>query len=278
MRGLLADVWGAALAEVWTPLFEEEGAPRDLFATLYPDFAKALRPRPSDDEILTVSNDAELARERFFATQATEFASESTLARFWENAFNALQEIGQDSLVVSYCARTKDFLDRYNLRYRLIAPYRIVPRLPALFGSMIEEVELQISGDPHLLELHRNAEEAFEDLSLNARPVDIKNCISRVCTFVEGLAARRPEVTANTLGAAANQLTFWPHATIRNVLSSLYGFCSDYPAIRHAGNPEGRLRELELGDALIISTAILVFTGYLTDVNFEDLLGVRTAE
>ena len=143
---------------------------------------------------------------------------------------------------------------------------------------MIEEVELQISGDPHLLELHRNAEEAFEDLSLNARPVDIKNCISRVCTFVEGLAARRPEVTANTLGAAANQLTFWPHATIRNVLSSLYGFCSDYPAIRHAGNPEGRLRELELGDALIISTAILVFTGYLTDVNFEDLLGVRTAE
>jgi hypothetical protein len=277
MRGQLIDAWVQTLTDIWTPLYEQEGTPIDLFASLYPELAKALRIALTEDDLLTVSNDAGLSRQRFFETRPADFASEFALTRFWQSAFEVLSDAGPDSLVTSYESLTRTFLDRYNLRYRIVSPYRMVPRLPALLGGMIEEVELRISSDPDLYELHQAAELAFEDLSTNGRPVDIRNCIARVCNFAEGLAIRMPGVTEKTLGAATKQMKFWPHVTVRNALTSLYGFCSDYPAIRHGAKSDGKLRELELRDALIISMALLGFTGYLTELDFEKILGIKAS-
>lgn len=276
MRGQLIDAWDQTLTDIWSPLYEQEGAPLDLFASLYPELAKALQIAPTEDDLLTVSNDADISRQRFFGTRPADFASEFALTRFWQDAFEVLSDAGPDSLATNYESMTRTFLDRYNLRYRIVSPYRMVPRLPALLGGMIEEVELRISNDPDLCELHQAAELAFEDLSANGRPVDIRNCIARVCNFAEGLAIRMPGVTEKTLGAATKQMKFWPHATVRNALTSLYGFCSDYPAIRHGAKSDGKLRELELRDALIISMALLGFTGYLTELDFEKILGIKT--
>jgi len=278
MRGQLIDAWDQTLTEIWAPLYERDGTPLDLFASLYPELAKALQVTPTEDELLTVSNDAGLSRERFFGTRRADFASEFALTRFWEEAFGVLLDAGSDSLASNYESMTRIFLDRYNLRYRIVSPYRMVPRLPALLGGMIEEVELRVFSDPDLRELHQAAELAFEDLSAKGRPVDIRNCIARICNFAEGLAIRMPGVTEKTLGAAAKQMKCWPHATVRNALTALYGFCSDYPAIRHGAKSDGKLRELELRDALIISMAILGFTGYLTELDFEKLLGVKASK
>jgi hypothetical protein len=272
MRGQLIDAWDQALVDIWAPLYEQEGAPLDLFASLYPELARTLLVAPTEDDLLTVSNDAGLSRQKFFETRPADFASEFSLTRFWQSAYEVLSDTGPDSLVTNYESMTRTFLDRYNLRYRIVSPYRMVPRLPALLGGMIEEVELRISSDPDLCELHQAAELAFEDLSTNGRPVDIRNCIARVCNFAEGLAIRMPGVTEKTLGAATKQMKFWPHATVRNALTSLYGFCSDYPAIRHGAKSDGKLR-----DALIISMALLGFTGYLTELDFEKILGIKAS-
>lgn len=132
-----------------------------------------------------------------------------------------------------------------------------------------------ISTDPDLEELLTSTEQAFEDLTLRTRPADIKTCILKMCSLAEGLAIRFPGVTEDTLGQATKEIKCWPHATIRNALSSLYGFCCDYPAIRHAGKPKSKIRELEPRDALIVSMLFFAFAGYLTDIDYGELFAIK---
>jgi hypothetical protein len=69
---------------------------------------------------------------------------------------------------------------------------------------------------------------------------------------------------SGTLGDLCKKLKDWPHATIRESLSRLYGFCSNYPNIRQAGNPVGVLRPLAARDATALSVLLLAFSGYLS--------------
>jgi hypothetical protein len=58
-------------------------------------------------------------------------------------------------------------------------------------------------------------------------------------------------------------------------LGNLYGFCSNYPGIRHAGNPAGVLRELATRDVTLASLLLLSFSGYLSPIMDEKVvLGV----
>jgi len=76
---------------------------------------------------------------------------------------------------------------------------------------------------------------------------------------MEAVAATADEVTKLTLGDMCDQLQSWPHATIRESLKKLYGFASSYPGIRHAGNPTGKLRDVNVRDMAALS---IVLTGY----------------
>ena len=67
-----------------------------------------------------------------------------------------------------------------------------------------------------------------------------------------------------TLGDLWDKTICRPHKTVKECLKKLHGFCSDYPGIRHAGNPNGRLRDLEPRDAILICLLLLSFSGYLT--------------
>ncbi len=51
---------------------------------------------------------------------------------------------------------------------------------------------------------------------------------------------------------------------MRAALGSLYGFCSDYPGIRHAGNPASIRRDLATRDMTLASLLLLSFSGYLS--------------
>ena len=51
---------------------------------------------------------------------------------------------------------------------------------------------------------------------------------------------------------------------VKEALQHLYKFCSDYPGIRHAGNPAGVRRALATRDLTIASMLILSFSGYLS--------------
>jgi len=73
-----------------------------------------------------------------------------------------------------------------------------------------------------------------------------------------------------------SHLSCWPHNTLKEALKKLYGFCSNYPGIRHGGNPNGQLRSLDEKDAILICLLLMAFSGYLTDeVNVQKILGVE---
>ena len=44
----------------------------------------------------------------------------------------------------------------------------------------------------------------------------------------------------------------------------LYKFCSDYPGIRHAGDPVGVRRDLATRDVTLASLLLVTFSGYLS--------------
>lgn len=43
------------------------------------------------------------------------------------------------------------------------------------------------------------------------------------------------------------------------------GFTSDYPGIRHSGNPANALRDIEMRDMVAVSILLAGFTPYLSD-------------
>jgi hypothetical protein len=62
---------------------------------------------------------------------------------------------------------------------------------------------------------------------------------------------------------------------VKSSLKSLYGFCSDYPGIRHAGNPASRIRDLETKDGILICLLLFAFSGYLTDqIRTDEVIGL----
>ena len=48
-------------------------------------------------------------------------------------------------------------------------------------------------------------------------------------------------------------------------MKKLYGFSSNYPGIRHAGNPDAALREIEMRDMVAMSALLAGFAPYLTE-------------
>lgn len=78
-----------------------------------------------------------------------------------------------------------------------------------------------------------------------------------------------------SLGDRCKEIKDWPHATIRDALTRLYGFCSDYPGIRHAGSPGGVLRDFAIRDKTLASLLLLSCSGYLSPAMDERVaLGV----
>jgi hypothetical protein len=85
----------------------------------------------------------------------------------------------------------------------------------------------------------------------------------RLSAFTGNIGRHLP-AAGNTLGARCNQVGDWPHEQVKEALQKLYKFCSDYPGIRHAGNPAGVLRNLATRDMTLASLLLLSFSGYLS--------------
>ena len=69
--------------------------------------------------------------------------------------------------------------------------------------------------------------------------------------------------------SSVTQLTDRPHDKVRDALKNLYHSCSDYPGIRHGGNPTSAKRALCSRDLTMASLLILSFSGYLSQ-NFDE--------
>jgi hypothetical protein len=217
-------------------------------------------------------NDPAQARQAFQQIHAQDLGSELTVISFMESAFDTVGEFEIERYQKLYKYLVRSFITKYNLRYRVDNPFRLRLVLPGVFASFYAEMARLHATDAHLGGLMSDFEQAFGSYVRSKQAHDLKTCISKASMYAEGLAAKT-HGQSGTLGALCDGLNCWPHATVRDSLKKLYGFCSDYPGIRHAGTPASKLRELECRDAIVLSMLLVSFSGYLCDeVRIEDIL------
>jgi hypothetical protein len=156
------------------------------------------------------------------------------------------------------------FVRKYNLRYRIAKPFRLHLLLPGVFDGLYAELGRLNQRNPHLAALMDDFEHSFGTYFRSQQHTDLKTCISKATMYAEAAAALSVHADGGTLGDLCDQITCWPHKTVKECLKKLYGFCSDYPGIRHPGHPKGQLRDLESRDAILICLLLLSFSGYLT--------------
>jgi hypothetical protein len=278
MSGSFRDAWEYLAAELWEPLADfsakDCAAPPDLFSDLFAAADDFLSPRPTDAELGEARNDPGKARQRFLALKGTDFVSESAVVRFLEAAHDVIADYELPGFEDFYRRLLRDALRKLNLRYRLDEPFILRFLLPGSFTNLYAELHRLNTANAHLAGLLNDFEKAFDRYARSQDPTDLKTCIAKASNYAEGLASAT-RGTAGTLGALCDQLTDWPHDKVREALKSLYKFCSDYPGIRHAGDPTGVRRDLATRDVTLASLLLVSFSGYLSPIVDEQVvLGV----
>lgn len=281
MSGSLRHAWEYLAAELWEPLADysakDTAAPPDLFSDLFAAADEFLSPRPTDTELEEARNDPDKARSRFLALKGSDFASESAIVHFLEEVqadITGYEIAGFEDL---YRRLLRDVLRKFNLRYRLDEPFILRFLLPGSFTNLYAELHRLNTGNGHLASLLTDFEKAFDRYARTQDATDLKTCIGKASNYAEGLASVAAGIPAagNTLGALCNQIGDWPHDQVKEALQKLYKFCSDYPGIRHAGNPAGVRRDLATRDMTLASLLLLSFSGYLVpSLDQQVVLGV----
>jgi hypothetical protein len=279
MSGRFQDTWQFMWPEIWRPLEEMDDTPQDIYTDLYVELVKAYRKAPLRKECDTVANDALLARRVLETTSSADLRGEDSIARFLENAYDVLVETGHPELPGVYEELVASFLESRNLRYELVKPFQIMPSLSGVFSALMSDVMAGMQGNPDLMEAAIEFEHAFGALTRSHSEPDMKTCIQKAAMLVEAIASVYPNAQGSSLGELCDSIKCWPHTSIKDAMKKLYGFCSDYPGIRHNVGRRGRLRTLEMRDSIIIPLLLLTASGYFgTNTDLMATLRSQTSE
>jgi hypothetical protein len=265
MHGEFIAIWPEMWPMIWLPLAEHDAAPPDLFCELYRELAETLKVSPSVEALANIIDDPVQSTEAFKAMNAVNFAGERALVTFLEGVHPILDDLGGDPLANCYFYLLEAFTDKFSLRYDLRRPCALCPTLPGVFANLVRDLRCVTSRDAHLNSLMRDFENAIRDLRTDSSDGRIKTCIQKEVNLLEAIGRICPGVTKNTLGAICDQVGTWPHQQIKDAMKNLYGFASDYPGIRHGGNPASAIRTMEMRDMIAMTILLAGFTPYLTD-------------
>jgi hypothetical protein len=218
-----------------------------------------------------------MAQQRFLALKGTDFASESNIVRFLEGTHRVIADYEIAGFEDLYRRLLRDALRKFNLRYRLDEPFTLRFLLPGSFTNLYSELHRLNTTDSHLSALWSDFEAAFDYYARSQTDSELKTSIAKASNYLEGLAS----VTngkAGTLGQLCDGLSDWPHDKVKEAVKSLYGFCCDYPGIRHAGTPRNRKRQLDRRDSVAINVALMALAAYLSNkLDQGEMLGVGSA-
>lgn len=263
MRGEFIGVWSETWREIWAKLAKHQAAPKDLFCELYRELVEAFVTAPDVTALADIVDAPEQARSTFRRTKASAFRGELVLLEFLERAYRVTMDLGGDALSNRYFVLMEAFLEKYSLRYDLRRPFSLHPTLPGVFARLMRELKRTTSSDATLHVLMIEFEDAVRDLKTDQSSGKIKTCIHKQMNLLEALAGQCPGVNAGSLGAMCDQVNTWPHVTVREAMKKLYGFASDYPGIRHAGNSASALRDIEMRDMVAVTVLLAGFAPYL---------------
>jgi hypothetical protein len=281
MTGNLRQTWVYASTDLWELLAafstKDTSAPPDLFSDLFVAADDYLAVATLEPQLEQIRNDPTKARDSFLALKGTDFTSESAIVEFLESAHEVITDYDLPGYEDFFKRLVRDFLRKYNLRYRLDDPFALRFLLPGSFTNLYAELNRVNASNPHLAGLLLDFEEAFDSYARKQTESNLKTSIAKASNYVEGLASSTlgNPATGNTLGALAGRLTDWPHDKIRESLVNLYHFCCDYPAIRHGGTPASARRRLAARDSILVTLLLMSFTGYLSpQMDEQTVLGV----
>jgi len=264
------------MQEIWEPLANHEQAPQDLFSDLYNEAEDYFGVPTAQALFEEIRNNPVIARTKFLAVKGTDFASEMEIAEFLEETYEVIEDYGITGYSEKYKLFLRNFIIKFNLRYRLDDPFELRFLLPGSFTNLYNDLRRVNSTNPTLVTLMSDFEHAFNQYSRTQTQTDLKTCIAKASNYAEGLASftNGNPTTGNTLGALCNQMTTWPHDKVKDSIVNLYHFCSDYPGIRHGGSPSGVRRVLTNEDPILVSILLFAFSGYLTtNLNMQEVLG-----
>lgn len=275
MTGSLRSQWEFTPDEIWERLAAHDQAPLSLFTDLFTavdDHLALPTPVAQFDE---VTNDTAKAHDAFCALKGSDFASETAVADFLASAHKVISDYGIPGYAELFKLLLRQFLRKYNLRYRLDDPFKLRFLLPGSFANLYAELQRLAATDRHLSDLVRDFEHAFNEYVRSNDPTDLKTCIHKANNLAEGLASNTMNYPAkNTLGALCDQIKSWPHEKMKESLKNLYQFSSDFTGVRHAGRPNNCNRALDQKDCVLTCLLLLTFTGYLTpQVDAQTVLG-----
>lgn len=275
MQGEFILVWSETWREIWSPLLDREEIKNDIFCELYRAVAPSLKTELSVEKLADIIDDPNQSRVAFEKMHSSEIASEALLVRSLEEIHATLEEFGGDDLTNNYFILLEGFIKKFSLRYDLRRPCILCPTISGMFTSLVGSLRAFTCQDAHLANLMRDFEEAVRDLRHGCTDGRIKTCLGKQFMLLEALGATAPEVTKNTLGEICDELSNWPHATVRESLKKLYGFSSNYPGIRHAGSAQSALRNVDMRDMLAMSILLTGFTPYLTkEISPDSVYGI----
>jgi hypothetical protein len=244
-----------------------------MYSEIYRELVPTLAIAPEWDALADRSNDPVQARRALMRTNATEFRGERSLVDFLEAVYGVLRETDEaGGLAERYFQLLSNFVYRFNVRYELRRPCVLCPTLEGIFGSLLRSLKTATANDRHLANLLSDFEQSIFDLRTDCSDARIRGCIRTQTNLLEGLGSAHPGVQRNTLGAICDQIGTWPHHKLKEAMQNLYGFASDYPAIRHAGRPGTAVRQIDMRDMVAVSVILAGFTPYLTDLLDPDLV------
>lgn len=272
MRGEFIGVWSEMWRAVWSKLAKHPAAPDDLFCELYRELVLAFVTPADVTALADIVDVPAQARAAFRRTKAIAFRGELALLEFLERAHAVTVDLGGDALSNRYFLLVEAFLEKFSLRYDLRRPFSLHPTLSGVFARLVRELKRITAADPSLHPLMIEFEEAVRDIRKDHSSGKIKTCIQKQMNLLEAIGQQCPGVTSNQLGGICDQIATWPHGTIKEAMKKLYGFASNYPGIRHAGNPASQLREIEMRHLVAVTVLLAGFTPYLSDLlNGDDI-------
>lgn len=268
MRGELRSVWSDAWVHLWDPLIAREGIPSDIFCELYREISTSLRVPPTLEQLADVIDDPKQSESAFRAVMPGDLTSERSVVKFFEEAYTIVDDLAGSALSSIFVELLRSFIEKFSLRYHLRSPCALCPTLPGIFSALMSELKYSSEGNEHVSSMLDEFDEALRELRDEISEGRIKTVIQKQINVLEAVGASCVSVRSGQLGAMCSEVRNWPHNAVRNALSNLYGFASDYPGIRHAGKPGGAIRAIDMRDLIAVSVALAGFTPYLRD-NFD---------
>jgi hypothetical protein len=273
MTGTLTEDWSLMWREVWHKLAETSQAPPDLFIQLFNTATEYLAAPPTGADYDPIHNDPLKARRAFQKLKGRDFKGEAAIIGFLEAAHATIGEFSMVPLSKRYVTNIARFLVRYNLRYRVVEPFKFRLLLAGTFAGLYSELERLNAVDPNVAQLMEDFEHSFDSYVRSQRQGDIKICISKAAMYAEGMASLAAN-SHGSLGDLCDRLNCWPHGAVKRAVKAAYGFCSDYPGVRHGNAGSGKIRELEGRDAIFLSLLFLSLSGYVTEsIDTREVLG-----